>query len=255
MTGAERAPGVLPELEARAAELVPVVAGRLAQVRSRIAAAGGDPAKIRIVAVTKTFGPEVAVAALRNGLLDIGENYADELVAKAEALRGLPEGHRAAGVAPGANVVSWHFIGAIQRRKVARLAPYVTWWETVARVEEAEAILSRAPEPAPRALVEVNISGDPGRPGCAPADLAPLVSKVRHIGLDLRGLMAVAPLGADGPAVEGAFRDLAARGRDLGLPELSIGMSGDLEQAVRAGSTMVRVGSALFGPRNPHAPR
>jgi pyridoxal phosphate enzyme (YggS family) len=232
---------VRDDIEARAAELAPVVAERLAQVRGRIEAAGGDPERVRVVAVTKTFGPEAVLAAVRSGLVDIGENYADELVSKAEAVRD--------------EAISWHFIGAIQRRKIPRLAAHVSWWETVARVVEAEAILVRARQRPAKALVEVNISGDPGRPGCDPGVLDVLVRDIRELGLDLRGLMAVAPLGADRPEVERAFRELGARGRDLGLPELSLGMSSDLEQAVLAGTTMVRLGTALFGPRHPRAPR
>lgn len=229
-------------LTERVARLVPAVSERLEAARLRIAAAGGDPAKITIVAVTKTFGPEHALAALALGLLDLGENYADELVSKARALE-------QASVSP----ARWHFLGSIQRNKIGRLAPFVHCWQGVSRAVEAEAIVRRSPGVA-ELFVEVNLAGDPARPGCEPSVVPELVEAARETGARVRGLMAVAPHGGADVA-EGAFRELARMARSVGLDELSIGMSGDLESAVRAGSTMVRLGTALFGPRNPHATR
>ncbi len=108
------------------------LAGRLEAVRRRIEAASGDPGAVRIVAVTKGFGADAVAAALAAGLTDVGENYADELVAKAGAL--------ADGAGGGLPAPVWHYLGAVQRNKVARLAPLVSWWQAVSRVEEGRAI-------------------------------------------------------------------------------------------------------------------
>ena len=229
-------------LGTKAASLVPLVSERLEAARRRIEAAGGDPAAVTIVAVTKTFGPGYALAALACGIEDLGENYADELVEKARALD--------EAAAPPAR---WHFLGSIQRNKIGRLAPFVDCWQGVSRPVEVEAIVRRSPGPV-RLFVEVNLAGDPSRPGCDPAAVPGLLEAARATGAEVRGLMAVAPHG-DADVAEGAFRRLAAMARSLGLDELSMGMSADLESAVRAGTTMLRLGTALFGPRNPRATR
>ncbi|HUY29470.1 MAG TPA: alanine racemase [Acidimicrobiales bacterium] len=217
------------------------VAARLEQVRLRIDAAGGDRELVRIVAVTKGFGPPAALAALAAGVADLGENYADELVAKAAALAATP-----------AAVPRWHFLGSIQRNKVARLAPHVALWQGVDRLEEGVAIARHAPGAS--VLVEVDTAGVAGRGGVAPADVPRLVSDLASLGLDVRGLMTVAPpMAAGSEAVGGAFDLVAGLRAELGLAEASMGMTDDLELAVRHGATTVRVGRALFGPR-PMAP-
>lgn len=207
------------------------VAGRLAEVRDRIARHGVDPHGVRVVAVTKGFGPEAVVAALGAGLADIGENYAQELAAKAAA---SPPSAR------------WHFLGAVQRNKVRLVAPLVRAWHGIDRPAAADAIA--AASPGVEALVEVNVAGDAGRPGCAPRDLDALVSHCRSLPLDLSGLMAVAPAG-DPERARDCFRWLADSARRLGLRELSMGMSDDFELAVEEGATTVRLGRVLFGPR------
>lgn len=216
------------------------VAASLAAARRRIAHAGADPDAVRVVAVTKGFGPEAVGAAVAAGLTDIGENYAQELVAKRAALAGDAV----------LDVASWHFLGHIQRNKVPRLADLVSCWQSVARPEEGEAIARRTARA--RVLVEVDVSGEPGRNGCAPAQAPSLVGDLENMGLDVRGLMTVAPQGEDARTAFATVRRLAD---DLGLPERSMGMSDDLELAVAEGSTMVRLGRALFGERpakNPH---
>ena len=212
-----------------------VVAG-LARVRARIAGAGGDPDKVRVVAVTKGFGPEAVAAAREAGVVDVGENYAQELLAKDGALRG--SGDRETGV-------RWHFLGAIQRNKVATLAPVVSCWQSVARAVEGEAITRRRPGAA--VLVEVDTTGAPGRNGCALEGVPALVADLRAARLEVDGLMTVAPLDPD--AARAAFRLVRSLADDLGLVERSMGMSDDLELAVAEGATMVRVGRALFGDR------
>jgi len=212
------------------------VAAGLVSVRARIAAAGGDPDKVRIVAVTKGFGPQAVEAARDAGVLDVGENYAQELLAKDEALRG--SGARDPGL-------RWHFLGAIQRNKIAALAPVVSCWQSVARAVEGEAIARRRPGAA--VLVEVDTTGTPGRNGCAPEGVPALVAGLRDRRLEVEGLMTVAPLDPD--AARAAFRLVRSLADDLGLAERSMGMSDDLELAVAEGATMVRVGRALFGDR------
>ncbi len=212
------------------------VAAGLVRVRARIAAAGGDPDKVRVVAVTKGFGPKAVDAARDAGVVDVGENYAQELLAKDEALR-------ASGARDPA--VRWHFLGAIQRNKIAALAPVVACWQSVARVVEGEAIARRRPGAA--VLVEVDTTGAAGRNGCAPEGVPALVAGLRAARLEVEGLMTVAPLDPD--AARAAFRLVRSLADDLGLAERSMGMSDDLELAVAEGSTMVRVGRALFGDR------
>jgi uncharacterized pyridoxal phosphate-containing UPF0001 family protein len=214
-----------------------VVADRLAGVRRRIADAGGDPAAVTVVAVTKGLDVAAVRAASEVGLIDVGENYAGELLAKAAAV----------GPAP----VRWHYLGAVQRRKVRDLAPVVGCWQALGRLAEGEAIARRSPGAA--VLVEVDVAGVPGRTGVSWEAAPALVTGLRALALDVRGLMAVGPPGPPELA-RPYFRRLADLARDLGLPELSMGMTDDLEVAVAEGSTMVRVGRALFGPR-PLAPR
>ncbi len=214
------------------------VASALADVQRRIAGAGGDPDGVRVVAVTKGFGPDAVRAALAAGVADVGENYAQELLSKDEALRG------AGGLDDG---VRWHFLGAVQRNKVAALAPVVSCWQGVARLVEGEAISKR--RPGALVLVEVDTTGAPGRNGCPPDGVPALVGELRAVDLDVRGLMTVAPTEPEG--ARRAFRTVRVLADDLGLPERSMGMTDDLELAVAEGTTMVRVGRALFGDRPP----
>jgi PLP dependent protein len=210
------------------------VALRLSEVRRRIASAGGGDRPIRIVAVTKGFGPDAVRAARAAGLHDVGENYADELVAKDAAVDAVPDSR-------------WHFIGRVQRNKVRRLAPLVHLWQTVDRPAAGQEIARRAP--GARVLVQLNVTGQEGRNGCVPADAPALVDELRAMELDVVGLMAVGPAGPPEHA-RAAYRDLAALADRLELPERSMGMTDDLEVAVEEGTTMVRVGRALFGARS-----
>jgi PLP dependent protein len=206
------------------------VAERVGVVRARIdALAAGRP--VLIVGVTKGFGTGAVDAAAAAGITAIGENYAQELIAKA-------------GQGAGGDRVRWHFIGAVQRNKVAALAPFVAVWQTVDRPAAADAIARHSP--GATALVEVNLTGDPARSGCAWNDVDAVVDAGRRAGLTVVGLMGIGPPGPPQPA---PFARLAAAGARLGLAELSMGMTGDYEVAVTEGSTMVRLGTALFGPR------
>jgi pyridoxal phosphate enzyme (YggS family) len=205
----------------------------------RIERAGGNPERIRVVGVTKGFGPDAVAAALGAGLGDIGENYAAELVEKA----GLVTHPQSSAGDP-----VWHFLGAVQRNKVAALAPIVGLWQSVARVTEGERIARFASGAA--VMVQVDTTELPGRNGCPPSEVADLVGRLATLGLDVVGLMTVAAPGP--PAVARSSFDLVAHlADDLGLEERSMGMSDDLEAAVAAGTTMVRIGKALFGERPP----
>jgi PLP dependent protein len=219
-------------------------AERLEAVRDRIRSASADPGAVRIVAVTKGFGVDAVVAALAAGLTDVGENYADELVAKAGAVAdGAGEGPVRVDGQP---VPVWHFLGAVQRNKVPRLVPWVSWWQTVSRVEEGRTIAGRLP--GATVLVQVDVARLPGRGGCPPDQVPGLVAALRDQDLDVAGLMAVGPPGAPEASRPG-FALVSGLADRLDLPVRSMGMSDDLEVALAEGSTMVRLGRALFGDR------
>jgi pyridoxal phosphate enzyme (YggS family) len=208
---------------------------RLAVLRERIERAGGDPDAVTVVGVTKGFDSSAVRVAVEAGLVDLGESYAQEMVEKVAA----------------SEAVRWHWVGRLQRNKVRQVAAHVALWHSVDRVELGAEIARRAPGAA--VLVQVNTSGEGTKGGCAPADTAGLVADLRAEGLDVRGLMTVALRGPEGAAA--CFRTLRTLADDLGLQERSMGMSDDLEAAVAEGATLVRVGTALFGPRAPHPGR
>lgn len=212
------------------------VRSALGRVFDEVTDAGGDPHRLTVVAVTKGFGVEAPVAALEAGLVDLGENYAQELQDKAATVASrtdLPEPR-------------WHFIGRLQSNKVRLVADRVRCWQSVDRRSLVDELAARAP--GARILVQVNATGEEGKGGASPGDVPDLVARARDAGLDVAGLMAVGVLG-DEAATEAAFRATTELADRLELPERSMGMSGDLAAAVRAGTTMIRVGTALFGPR------
>lgn len=214
-------------------ELVERVGERLALVRDRIRAAGGDES-VRIIGVTKGHPVAAVRAGLAVGLVDLGENYAKELQEKAEAVEadGTP--------------VRWHMIGQLQTNKVRTIAPHVAMVQTVDRPSLVDELAKRVP--GLPVLVQVNLSGDPARGGCTWEDAPGLVEAAAAAGLRPEGLMGVAPQSTTDEA-RSAFARLAALRARLGLAELSIGMSGDLDIAVAEGATMVRIGTAVFGER------
>lgn len=206
------------------------VADALAALRTRIEQAGGDQ-DVSVLAVTKGHPTSVIDEAIEAGLVDVGESYAQELVAKANA---VDHGAR------------WHFIGGLQRNKVRQIAPFVHLWQSVDRLSLAGEIARHAPGAA--VLVQVNVSGLDHQSGCPPERVAATVEGCLDLGLDVRGLMTIGPLGPEA-VTRAAFASVRALADRLALPECSMGMSADLELAVAEGSTMVRIGSALFGPR------
>lgn len=222
---------------ASAPATVEQISTRLAVVRQRIDAARTAGQEVSIVAVTKTFGPDLVEHAVAAGLTVLGENYAQELVAKADALR-----QRSPDVA---DRVRWHFIGGLQSNKIKMLDGLVDLWQTIDRRSLVKELAKRRPGAA--LLIQVNTTDEPQKSGCVPADVGGLVDDARNRGLDVRGLMTMGP--ADGSDPRPAFELLRRLGADHDLTELSMGMSGDYEIAVAYGATMVRIGSALFGPR------
>ena len=205
----------------------------LGSVRERIALAGRNPDEITIVAVTKGFSLEVCRQALEAGLPILGENRVQEALGKMDAV-------------PGAR---WHLIGHLQSNKVRLAAGRFELIQSVDSRHLAEA-LARA-NPKQKVLVEVNVAREAQKSGVDPAFAATLIDAVSNL-LDLQGLMAMGPAEGDPtPAFNElhAMHEAAQQRLGRALPILSIGMSGDFEAAVKAGSTMVRLGQILFGPR------
>lgn len=217
------------------------VGAAVARVRERIAAAASrarrDPAGITLVAATKSVAVPRVRAVVEAGVVDLGENRAQELLAKAPGCSDLP--------------VRWHFLGRLQRNKIRPLADVVACWQSVDRLAVGGELARRVP--GAHVLVEVNLGDEPAKAGCAPGAVTALVDELTALELRVGGLMAVPPDDGAPRRWFAMLRELAER---LGLPELSMGMTDDYEAAVEEGATMVRVGRALFGPRGsaPGAP-
>jgi pyridoxal phosphate enzyme (YggS family) len=224
---------------------------RLQAVKSRIAAAcaaaGRDPRDIVLVAVSKTFPPAAVRAAHAAGQRDFGENHAQEAAAKVDALADL--------------ALVWHFIGPLQSNKTRPVAERFAWVHSIDRPKIAERLSAQRPEALPplQVCIQVNVSGEATKSGVAPEEAPALARAVAGLPrLRLRGLMAI-PEPTDDPALQRRrfenLRTLKERLVAAGLPldTLSMGMSDDLEAAVAAGATMLRVGTAIFGAR-PRAP-
>ncbi|WP_419945871.1 YggS family pyridoxal phosphate-dependent enzyme [Candidatus Poriferisodalis sp.] len=211
------------------------VARRAERVRQRIADAGGDPSRIGIVAVTKGFDASALEAAASAGMMMIGESYAQELRAKWDQLN--PEVQDRLEV---------HFIGRLQSNKVRQLAGLVDLWQSVDRARLVNEISRH--RPGAEVFVQLDLSGASTQGGCGLDNAPSLVTQARDAGLDVRGCMAIGPQGS--PAdIEAAFTEVSRFADRHDLEHRCIGMSADLEQAVRAGSTVVRIGAALFGER------
>jgi len=211
----------------------PTVLERLAHVSARIAATGRNPDEVAIVAVTKGFDVSVCGLALEAGLRNLGENRVQEALKKMDDV-------------PGAQ---WHLIGHLQTNKVKLAAGRFALIHSVDSLHLAEAIARHDPKQA--VLVEVNIAREPQKSGVAPEQAIELVTEVAKL-LNLQGLMGMGPSQGDPGPVFDELRLLHDDAEQLvgrGLPILSMGMSGDFEAALAAGSTMLRLGQALFGPR------
>lgn len=223
------------------------ISDALASVRQRIdraaALASRDPRTVRLVAVSKTKPASAIRDAYAAGQRDFGENYAQELAAKAAELSDLPD-------------LRWHFIGHLQSNKAKLVVPVAHAVHTVDSPSLARELAKRraadAREPL-RVLVEVNVGGEAQKHGAHPNDVGPLLAAIEALpSLALVGLMTVPPQGEG--ASRSAFDSLCVLRAEHGgaerLPELSIGMSDDLEVAVERGATLVRIGTAIFGGRS-----
>jgi pyridoxal phosphate enzyme (YggS family) len=218
---------------------------RLANVRDTVARhqeVGGWRHPVRIVAVTKTHGPEAVRAAVAAGLTDIGENRVQEALQKQETLAGVS--------------VQWHLIGTLQRNKARHAAGRFALIHSVDRADLAAELDGRvAPESRQAVLVQVNCSAEPQKGGVAPEALPELLDRLRLLNhIEVHGLMTLSALTDDPGEQRRAFcllRELREASERSGhrLPQLSMGMSGDYPIAVEEGATMIRLGTVLFGER------
>ncbi len=223
------------------------VGAALNAVRARIVALERrfrrEPGSVRLLAVSKTKPPEAVRAAIAAGQHAFGENHLQDAMTKVEALA--------------RHGASWHFIGAVQSNKTRPISAHFDWVHGIEREKIATRLSAQRPagrEPLD-VCIEVDVSGEESKSGVPPSEVEPLARVVRELpGLRLRGLMAIPRPSEDFDSQRIPFRllreildDLNAKG--LGLDTLSMGMTGDLEAAVAEGATIVRIGTAIFGPR------
>ncbi|MDB5958353.1 YggS family pyridoxal phosphate-dependent enzyme [Ramlibacter sp.] len=223
------------------------IAANLQTVRSRIStactAAGRDVTEVTLLAVSKTFPADAVRAAHAAGATEFGENYIQEAVEKQALLTDLP--------------LTWHCIGPIQSNKTRLVAEHFAWAQSVDRLKIAQRLNEQRPADLPplSVCIQVNIDGGPGKSGVLPQEALALAREIAQLPrLHLRGLMTIPEPVADFAAQVAVHRRARAlfdqlRGAGLALDTLSLGMSADLEAAIQAGSTMVRVGTAIFGGR------
>lgn len=207
---------------------------RLGELHRRLHELGRDD--VVVIAVTKAFPPALIRTAVDAGCASIGENYAQELRDKRPLLDEL--GDRRPAV---------HFIGQLQSNKVRLIGDVVDLWETVDRPSLVDELARRVP--AARVLVQVNATGESGKGGCQPGDVAGLAARANGAGLSVEGLMTVGPTSGDVYETRRAFRTVRRLVDELELPRCSMGMTGDYEIALDEGTTQIRVGSLLFGAR------
>lgn len=234
------------------ATIMSPVAQALQDVRQRIThaahAVGRDPATIALVAVSKTFPESLLRIAYQAGLRAFGENYPQEGMAKIAALADLSD-------------LEWHFIGALQSNKTELIATHFHWVQSVTRLKIAQRLSNQRPATLPplNVCIQINISSEESKGGIQPNELVPLAREIAQLpGLKLRGLMGIAEPLQDNNKQRvkrqyDSLRDCFLNLRESGftVDTLSMGMSQDMEIAITAGTTMLRLGSALFGQRTP----
>jgi pyridoxal phosphate enzyme (YggS family) len=225
-----------------------MIATNLQKLRARIAAdcvaAGRTPDSVSLLAVSKTFDAQAVQQAYEAGQTAFGENYIQEAVQKIAALRHLP--------------LQWHCIGPVQSNKSRLVAENFDWMHTVDRLKIAQRLSEQRPSHLPplQVCIQVNVDGGASKAGVAPADALALAQQVSVLpNLRLRGLMSIPEPAANfdaACAVFGKVRQLLdeLNAQGLKLDTLSMGMSADMDAAIHSGSTLVRVGSAIFGARN-----
>lgn len=215
-----------------------------AAIGSAAQAAGRDAGSVTLLAVSKTFPAAAVREAYAAGQRRFGENYVQELQAKAAELQDL--------------AVEWHFIGPLQSNKTRPVAELAHWVHSVERLKIAERLSAQRPATLPplNVCIQVNVSGEDSKSGCAPDEVLPLAQAIAALpGLRLRGLMCIPEPTQDAATLAARFGVLATLQRQLAAAgtatdTLSMGMSGDMAAAIAAGSTMVRVGTAIFGARH-----
>jgi pyridoxal phosphate enzyme (YggS family) len=220
------------------------LAENIDRVKARFAAAAKDHQNVTLVAVSKTRSADEIRAAHLCGLSNFGENYLQEALPKIQSLGDYP--------------ITWHFIGPIQSNKTKEIAEHFDWAQTVDRLKIARRLSDQrnADRRPLQICLQVNIDGEASKSGLSPADVLPLAEQIVALpNLQLRGLMAI-------PAPQGEYADQFAvcqrmvqlfskiRNQIADIDTLSLGMSADLEAAIASGSTMVRIGTDIFGPRN-----
>ncbi len=215
---------------------ISLVASRVALVRKRIADAGGQ--NVKLIAVTKTFDVSAMVSAFDSGCDGVGENYAQELVAKAQL---LPDEKR----------LPVHFIGRLQTNKVKSLIGVVDTWQSVDRPELIKEIAKRSANAKLQAkiMLQVNATNETDKGGCQPLEVEEMLRLSIESKINVIGLMTVGPTQNEPELTRQGFRLVRKLADQLGLAQCSMGMTGDLEIAVEEGATMIRIGSALFGAR------
>jgi pyridoxal phosphate enzyme (YggS family) len=225
------------------------LAANLAALRQRIgtaaSAAGRDVRSVTLLAVTKGQSADRIRQAIELGLTEFGENYVAEALPKIAALAGC--------------VANWHFIGRLQANKTRPVAEHFAWVHGIDRLRVAERLSAQRPHYAPalNVCLQVRVADDPGKSGVLPGECLALARAVASLPrLVLRGLMCMLPYGAAVPAQHAAFASLRSihdslRASGLPVDTLSMGMSADMDAAIAEGSTIVRIGTALFGPRPP----
>ena len=224
-------------------ERVERVRGQIADAAAR---AGRDPSGITLIGVSKTKPAEAVAEAVAEGIENVGENRVQEAAEKVDRVRKL------LGRDP-----TWHLIGTLQRNKARQALELFSLIQSVDSVRLAEALSTRVEGRSIPILLEVYLGDDAARPGLRPSDLDESVTTIGALpGLDVRGLMTVAPLGLNQEQTRQAFRSLrelrdslVQRHPDLSLDHLSMGMSEDFGLAIEEGATMIRIGRAIFGER------
>jgi pyridoxal phosphate enzyme (YggS family) len=214
------------------------------EIASSAHASGRSEQSVTLVAVSKGHAAEAVRAAAELGLRDFGESYLQEALPKIELLRALG--------------LSWHFIGRIQANKTRAIAEQFDWVHAIDRLQVAQRLSAQRPHYSPplQACIQVNIDGEVGKAGVEPEAAEALALAIRSLPrLQLRGLMCILPEGRGIEADRRSFAALRALEqrlieRGLALDALSMGMSGDFRAAIAEGATMVRIGTALFGPRD-----
>lgn len=238
-----------------------MIVDKLQAVQARILAAcaeaGREAAAVRLLAVSKTFGPEAVLEALASGQRAFGENYIQEGVEKILAIRDMAAETLAATAA---GPVEWHCIGPVQSNKTRLVAEYFDWVQSVDRLKIAQRLSEQRPENLPplQVCLQVNIDGGSNKAGVSPQEALALASEVAQLPrLQLRGLMSIPEPAPDFVAACALHQRAAALFDQINqagvlaqpMDTLSMGMTADLEAAIHAGSTMVRVGTAIFGRR------